>query len=286
MNRINIVHTNINEHAPVVSELIILLVDSLEQIGFTVSQTTNLFEPEMLNIIIGHVAFVPEENYEYIKRAGFPFIVFQLEALDEREGYAKKYPKYIEFLGHAKQVWDYSLTNTKFLAERGFSNVRHIPIGYSKALEKIQHREKDVDILFYGSMNERRRNILLGFRDRRVNVQALFSVYGSARDEMIARSKIVLNLHQFETSQLEEPRISYLLNNRCFVLSETADHNPYGDGVIFSDYDKLVDCGLSYLEPNMELERNRVANAGYAALKRIPTTERIRSALEEMYDIG
>ncbi|MGC2160578.1 MAG: hypothetical protein WA634_01595, partial [Silvibacterium sp.] len=120
---------------------------------------------------------------------------------------------------------------------------------------------------------------------RGVRLVAAFGAYGPQRDQAISRSKIVLNLHQFDISQLEQLRISYLLNNRCFVLSESPPSDLYRDGVAFSDYEKIVDCCISYLRAEMDAERARVAEAGYAKLKQIPTLASIRSALEP-FDAG
>jgi hypothetical protein len=97
---------------------------------------------------------------------------------------------------------------------------------------------------------------------------------------LIARSKIILNLHQFDTTQLEQVRISYLLNNRCFVISESAEDNPYQDGVIFSDYDKIVDCCLSYLRSQADAARADVAERGYARLQAIPFLASLQAAMK------
>jgi hypothetical protein len=48
----------------------------------------------------------------------------------------------------------------------------------------------------------------------RWQVKILFGVYGQERDREMARAKVVLNLHQFALPQLEQIRISFLLNNK------------------------------------------------------------------------
>ena len=47
------------------------------------------------------------------------------------------------------------------------------------------------------------------------------------RDEWIARSKAILNLHSYERPLFEAVRISYLLNNRCAVFSESSEGGAY-----------------------------------------------------------
>lgn len=281
--RVNIVHVVVNEHGPIFDDLIELLTDVLQQAGVEVSRSTNQLIKGMPNLLVGHTFVLTREDFAAIRNTGVPHIVFQMEALDDVHGFNRRIPHYVDFLLASEHVWDYSLTNVAFLKERGCSGARHVPIGYSGRLERVVHGEaKDMDVLFYGSMSDRRRRILDRFQSRGARVARLFRAYGPERDRMIGRAKVVLNLHQFDLPQLEEVRISFLLNNRCFVLSESSDHNPYGEGVAFCDYDKIVDCGMSYLRPGMETERARIAAAGFRAIKEIPTIQSVQSALEAL----
>jgi hypothetical protein len=210
--------------------------------------------------------------------------VFQLEPLDTDHAINQSNrPAYFEFLRDAKQVWDYSPSNVDFLVRLGLDNVRYIPVGYSPCLERIMNSgSRDIDILFYGSKTLRRAHILDALRERGFETVNLFDKYGETRDSYIARAKIQLNMHQFQTNHLEQLRISYLLNNRCFVVSETSDVNPYGDGMVFCDYDQLVERCAYYLKPKMEVERRRIAQLGYENLKLMPMASSIMKALSEI----
>jgi len=277
---INIVHTVMNEHGAVFDDVIELVIDCLEQLGLKVHRSTNHFDGKKLNLVIGHTAFLNEATYEAIQRSKCRYVVFQMEALDERIGLAPQFPLYLEFLRLAPWVWDYSLRNVSFLAAQGCRNLQCIPLGYSRRLERIVHAPlKDIDVCFYGACN-RRRGVVLDALAARVRLEVIFGAYGRERDQAIARSKIVLNLHQFDTSQLEQVRLSYLLNNHCFVISESSGSNPYGDGVVFSDYDRIVESCISHLRPEMDLARAGIADAGYGKLQEIPMVANIRSALE------
>ncbi|HEY2786789.1 MAG TPA: hypothetical protein VGJ05_17645, partial [Fimbriiglobus sp.] len=130
-------------------------------------------------------------------------------------------------------------------------------------------------------LNPRRVRVLNELSRRGHAVRTLFGSYGPSRDRFIARAKIVLNVHQFATAPLEQVRISYLLNNRGFVISERSDDTPYADGVAFCDYAELVDCCESYLRPGMTAERERVASAGFATLRNVPSISCVRSALAD-----
>jgi hypothetical protein len=163
------------------------------------------------------------------------------------------------------QLWDYSQRNIEELAEVGIRGARHLPIGYVPQLTRIPLAEEDIDVLFYGSVNERRSRVLTALRDRGLKTEVVFGVYGPQRDRLIARSRIVLNLHYYEAKVFEAVRVSYLLANHRFVVSERgsdeAEEAAFSSGVVFADYDELVNACVAYLaRPD---ERRRVAETGF-----------------------
>jgi hypothetical protein len=234
-------------------------------------------------VIVGHTIFLSPEILVEIRNGARNYIVFQLEALHCEQGLLSSHPAYFEFLRGAKQIWDYSPENARYLVEHGITKVRHIPIGYSPRLDRIvDPGAQDIDVLFFGVMTPRRQRIVEELRLRGLKTGALYGAYGSVRDAHIARAKIQLNVHQFETSQLEQLRIAYLLNNKRFVVSETSTDNPYGDGVVFCDYEDIGARCAYYLKPNMKAERTRIAKLGHKRLKRIPMTSSMINALSEL----
>jgi hypothetical protein len=156
------------------------------------------------------------------------YIVYQLEQLsDEPEGWYQQFPEVIQnILENSLEIWDYSTENLKFLQKKDLP-AKLLPVGYLEKLETISPTKKDIDVLFYGSLNERRRRILTALSDRGLKVQHLFAVYGTQRDAYIARSKIILNIHFYEARIFEAARIAYLLNNQAFVITEESVDNPY-----------------------------------------------------------
>lgn len=282
---VNIVHTVVNEHGPIFAELIDLLADSLEQLGHPVEVSVNRLVGDRLNLLVGATVFLRPADFATIQSSAKHCILFQLEALHGAEGFAPKFPAYVDFLKIPLQIWDYSPANFPFLAAQGCPDVRHIPLGHSARLQRIPQIEpgqRDIDVLFCGSITERRKLVLNALKARGVRVKVLFGCYGAERDREIARARIVLNVHQFETPHLEELRLSYLLNNRCFVISETCDRDPYGGGVVFRDYPDLVETCVSHLADGRDADRERIAAVGHAALRRISTVEAIRSALQAL----
>jgi hypothetical protein len=201
--------------------------------------------------------------------------VYQLEQLSHQAGWFNKNLEKI--LKGAYCVWDYSKQNIAFLKDIGVRKVRYLPIGYHKNLETIEHsREKDIDILFYGCLNDRRANILNRLKQI-AKTEFLFGVYGKQRDSYIARSKIVLNMHFYPMQIMEEVRVSYLLNNKCFIVSEECGHNPYGEGIVTAKYDELVDVCEYYLtRPD---ERQAMAERGYRMFKENDMTTNLSKVL-------
>jgi hypothetical protein len=279
---INISHVVINEHGPMFADFIDFLTDCLQICGLRVSRTVSVLHPGRLNLIVGHTIFLPQEVLARIRTQTSNYIVFQLEALNKATGFFPDYSTYVELLRGARQVWDYAPKNVEFLAQCGLNSVHYIPIGFSSRLERISRADKlDIDVLFFGIINDRRTRVIEEIRSRGFNAGPIFA-YGSARDAMIARSKIQLNIHQFELSHLEQLRISYLLNNKRFVISENSEHNLYGEGVVFCDYGEIADCCADYLKAGMDTERIRIAQLGYDSLRRIDTVSFIKSALERL----
>ena len=149
-------------------------------------------------------------------------VIYNLEQVQLSSGWCS--PDYLGLLKRC-QVWDYAKRNIASLGKLALARPAvHVPIGYVPQLTRIPRNPvQDIDVLFYGSVNERRARVLDQLRSRGINTQAVFGVYGAARDSLIARAKVVLNLHFYEASIFEIVRVSYLLANRKAVVAECHD---------------------------------------------------------------
>jgi tetratricopeptide (TPR) repeat protein len=179
------------------------------------------------------------------------------------------------------RLWDYSRVNADALVRLGVARPALVPVGWVPELERIAPSEEDVDVLFYGSVNERRRDLLAELERRGARVCAACGVYGASRDRLVARSRIVLNVHFYEARVFELVRVSYLLANGRFVVSERGadpeEERPFEAGVAFAPYERLADRCLELLaRPD---ERRRIADAGRAAMRARPQAELLRAAL-------
>ncbi len=102
---------------------------------------------------------------------------------------------------------------------------RFVPIGYMPQMTRIpKPAVQDIDVLFYGSMNYRRANILGKLEARGLDVRLLpVGTYGAERDGWTARSKVVLNVHYYTPGIAEDVRLSYLWANRKCVVTESTE---------------------------------------------------------------
>jgi SAM-dependent methyltransferase len=182
-------------------------------------------------------------------------------------------------------LWDYSLRNCEQLRQMGCRHVKHVPLGYVPELtrmEPLAEEAQDIDVLFYGSLNEKRASVLEALREQGLSVVELFGEYGAERDQAIRRAKIVLNIHLYEAQIFEIVRVSYLLANHKFVLSESSPNDPdaesFKNGVAFADYDQIVESCLGFLQNPQE--RQRFAEEGFKLMTQRPETAFLQEALQ------
>jgi len=239
--RICIITPSGYKHSSAFLEVALLLKCALSDCGLRCDMAVNEPLNDATNVILGyHLISDPAVL------SGTRYIPYQLEQLSMQEGvYSDKNRR---ILAGAAEVWDYSLENRAFLRRSGIA-AQHLPLGFHEALERIAKTdEKDIDILFYGSMNERRKRILDALAGC-FKVKALFGVYGNERDAWIGRSRLVVNIHHYEAKIFEAVRLSYLMNNGIFFVSEDSALNPYPDiPICMAPYDKIVDLCKYYME--------------------------------------
>lgn len=181
-------------------------------------------------------------------------------------------------------VLDYSSRNRDNLAAKGISHAGVLEIGYSSRLTQIAHAGvKDIDILFYGSMNERRFKILKRLEMSGLKVVHLFNVYGQQRDAAIARARIVINIHHYESAVFEIVRISYLLANRVCVLSEgdsaDPDLQPFSGGLAVEPYGQLIERCYALLED--KVGRDAMADQGFKAMTSRSQAQMLIAVMEQ-----
>jgi acetyltransferase-like isoleucine patch superfamily enzyme len=246
-------------HSSAFQEVAETLNEGLRKLGYD-SLITHKVSPERRHIVLGsHLLSSLEMNLPHDS------ILFNLEQISPDSAWVTH--KLVED-SKTFEIWDYSPTNIQHLQRLGVSRLQHVPIGYAPILTRIPQYptlNQDIDVLFYGSTNQRRNRILQDLEDQGVNITALFGVYGAERDEMIARAKIILNIHFYEAKIFEIVRISYLLANQKFIISEQSPHdsdtNFFAEGLVFTPYENLVETCIKWLKDDQG--RDAIAQQGF-----------------------
>lgn len=269
MYNLCIVHRE--QESLVFNELVNSIAYTLEKIGHTVNISVNAVLPGEINVVFGtHIS--PLSIVEDLPPNTIIYNTEQFQSIWLTEEYINLLKRF--------RVWDYSLHNTNMLKTMLGVNAEYVPVGFCPLLERIVHKpeqEKDIDVLLYGSVNERRRRVMEKLHANGLKTLFVYDAFGETRDKLIARSKIVLNVHYYDSAILETVRLSYLLNNKCFVVTETSkdwkDCDAYHYTMVMSEYRWIVEDCMEYI--HAAERRQNVANCGYMLFKEYQQQEKI-----------
>lgn len=253
-------------HSYAFLELGELIYYSLQELGAEVIIGFNNIEPAYKNIILGS---------HLLSTEAMPKIPDSTVILNTEQIYtdSKSWNDTIIVWAKNFEVWDYSIKNIEKFNTLGIVGAKHFKIGFQKELARLdQSSNKDIDILFYGSINERRRKILDQLENCGLKVKTLFGVYGKERDDWIKRSKLVLNHHFYETEIFEIVRVFYLLTNAVTVVGEvnasTSIEPMYLKAIRGAKYDDLVSVCLEIVkDPSLQ---ERVRQTAFNSISKYP----------------
>ncbi|MDL2336338.1 MAG: hypothetical protein QFE16_00705 [Pseudomonadota bacterium] len=209
------------------------------RLGATVSMAKNRLRHDAVNFVFGaHLGF----DTELSQRNACIFV--NLEQLGD--GGAQVTPEYLKLLA-ASAVVDYDADNVAGYA-RDALDVPLVPFLYAPYLtppEPLPLEERPIDLLFFGSMNPRRRAWIDRIEALGRTVSVFDSaLYGPERDHYIAQAKAVLNVHFYESSRFEQARVSHCLSLGTPVISErtaqTRPHPDFEDSVLWLQSDEEV----------------------------------------------
>lgn len=282
----NICHICVNEHRHIFDDIIQTIQGALVDLGHDCTVMQNTMKIGRINIVIGSTIFLQDRRNAIDDLKKRPYIAYQLEQMSAQAGLVAYNQPYYDVLEAAERIWEYSPAGMAFLGRtRLRDKTVFLPPAYHRSLEKFTPApagEQDIDVLFYGTVTDRRMRIVQQLRAAGVNAFALFGAYGEVLHDYLRRSKIVLNLHgSSDLVVLETVRLSFLLANQCFVVSETGEYNPYGDGVVFADYDELVETCRRWLSHGPE-RRREVAMRGYMNGRRIEMAAQLAREIEQL----
>ena len=181
-------------------------------------------------------------------------------------------------------LWEYSSSNFGFWDALGVTYA-HVPVGYSPTLTWAAAPEKDVDVVFTGTRSPRRQAVLDDLASSGLRVEARWThvngAFGDERNALVARSRLLLNVHMYEARVFEATRAMNALANRVPVVTEESsddrDYEWLDGGVVRAPYGGLADACRALLADPARLRA--VGEAGFERFSRRPEEDLLRAAL-------
>lgn len=211
-----------------------------------------------------HIILFSQKIKKYPKN----YIIYNLEQKDISKWIDKKFELSILF---SKRSWDYNQLNIlKFdnLLKKKLTYFQLPCIDYSL----IDYSESPVtsfDILFYGTMNKKRENILNFIRsklDYKYKIKIINNKFGKSLFDYIRKCKIVLNISFYNNALLECYRINEVQSCKKLVISlyenkeDMIHYNYYKSSIIFvNSVNELINNIVIYLE-NKEKYTEKINN--------------------------
>ncbi|MEH2920907.1 methyltransferase domain-containing protein [Samsonia erythrinae] len=229
-----------------------------ENLGKIVTITKNRLKYDSINIIFGANDIIPTGWENYCS------LFVNLENLSRDVSHVGN--EYKELQKKAQFI-DYNKANIKEYDESLY-DVIYAPLGYAPYLRKefLPIEEREIDVLFIGAMNEKRKKILDLIESAGVSVSTFSSpLYGPERDFFIRNSKCVFNCHYYDSAIFEEARAFNCLSIGTPFISLLDDNESippyYNDSVFFLKKDELLDFFTN------KMKTKEFYSEGYAKLE-------------------
>ena len=193
------------------------------RLGAEVTIAKNRLRHDAVNFVFGaHLGF------DASQRARHACVFVNLEQLGH--GGASVSSDYMKLLAGSAVV-DYDAANRAAYAA-DVDSVPVVPVLHAPYLglaEPLPLEQRPIDLLFIGSMNERRRAWLDRIEALGLQVTVFDSaLYGAERDDFIRQAKAVVNCHFYESSRFEQIRVAHCLSLGTPVIAErTSQTNPH-----------------------------------------------------------
>ncbi|WP_447641115.1 MULTISPECIES: glycosyltransferase family protein [Chitinophagaceae] len=209
------------------------------------------------------------------------YVAFQMEQTINSRWFTGEY---IQTLKNAFAIFDYSLVNIRYLNHHGFnpSKIYYQPIDY----RPFYHQNRDesetktaYDVLFYGDANNERRQTFLTELSKKFRVKVVSEVFDEELYQMLANTKVIVNIHYYTDALLETTRIYEALSLNKLIVSETSsdmgEHTKLREIVDFVEVND-VQAMIARVQYWLEHEDERV--------RRIENNQKALSGSPNMFD--
>jgi hypothetical protein len=229
------------------TELAGALSHELRSLGITSSITTGDFPPPQRGRVY---VLIPPHEYAELRDGRLPARLLRrtIFVCAEQPG-TPWFGSNLALTRLGGAVFDVNPASVRRLGELGIE-ARHLPLGYTPLWDRFDAGgERGVDIAFLGCVTERRERLLARWADSlwrrrahlvisdntRPNVATSQSfVAGEDKWSLLARTKVVLNVHRTEEPYFEWQRVLESILCGAVVVSEwSTDHDPLVPGEHF-----------------------------------------------------
>ena len=185
------------------------LAEELKRLNFTVVITNNILPTDKLHIIL--FSFIlPQLPKNYI--------LYQLEQINKSKYITDKL--YTDIANSLVTI-DYSKENiSKYKNNKENISFQMMPI-QNKIIEYVP--EYSYDVMFFGSMNERRQKILDYLSKQNITIASTNNIFGDNLNFHLKKAKIILNLHYYDNALLETARLNEILKFNTLIISENSN---------------------------------------------------------------
>ena len=206
--------------------------------------------------------------------------------------------KYFDFINNKPNfyLFEYNILNINYLKNTNKNiDYQFIPLCYSSFLEDYYNSrivkktfiEKDIDILFLGKLNRRRKNIINPLTQKyKIVTKYNFDDKGNTElCNLIERSKIVLNVLFYKSNIIfDYYRNSFILSTRTLLITEKSTSKDYNveDGllelennIINIEYDKIIETVNNYMDNMTEEKYNKLVDTQHNAFKNYKMDDKI-----------
>jgi hypothetical protein len=255
VREVNVVE--LNPYAPrpfAFTEAALCLRDSIEAAGYESNLYINRTDSSAISVILGAVPprLGPLDQLDPRRT-----IIFNFEQLGSDHSVAS-----VEYLSWLRNwmVADYHSANVEYL-KRLNGNAQQIfelPVvpGPSIAFRPDLDSGKSVDVLFFGSPNERRAEILRRLQAAGMSVESVAGAYAGELAPAIRRARVVLHAHFHDTALFPTARILQPVMDGVPIVCEASAFSALSDwsrsGIVFAEYDGLVAACRSLLNSREE----------------------------------
>jgi predicted O-linked N-acetylglucosamine transferase (SPINDLY family)/FKBP-type peptidyl-prolyl cis-trans isomerase len=258
-------------------EIAKLLQHAFTDLGFNAQLTVNTMIDDGINIILG-AHLLKEEDLQHIPETS---ILYNLERIVDSTFIMQ--PALLEIFKRFP-VWDNSQKNIQTLQKKGIEAI-HVPIGYHTCLSDIENqKQQDIDVLFYGYVNARHSTILDALVNKGLNVESIHELQEQERNDHIARSKVVLNMHVDDNNHFELIDLPYLLGNRKAVISEYTENSELNDDYQLAikavSYDHILETCLDLVES--DTARVQMEKQGFKIIQQHLATAHLNKAFSDL----